>query len=1099
MKKILAVTIAIVLMLSLSATAFAGIGATPGPANYNPELYALNVSRSRANAGEGIVLMENDGVLPIPPSANIALFGMCAYNMITGGGGSGAVNTNRADHIDFDDGFDMVGVNVDPIVEAWYRSQSGFNDTLRLDRAIGAGVVEAAAERNDIAIYVIGRTSSESSDRTQTAAASSDTAFHLQSYELANLARIAASFDNVIIVLNTGAPLNVEPFLGVANAVVFAGQGGLAGGIALADIVVGNVNPSGKFVDSWPISEYDQPGHYNFSNPLATRVGPLGQAGATNPGFYSSTIDNNGTGLGWINYSAIAYTEDIYNGYRYYETFDVPVRYEYGYGMSYTTFALTNRSATIVGDELVAKVTVTNTGNVAGKEVVQVYMSAPDGLLEKPAKELKGYGKTDILNPGQSQTIEIRTPIYWLTSYSTDLEAWILDAGQYNFFIGTSVKQVALAGSWNLAAMRIVQQTVNRAQPRNGREKSAFPVLSKFDDKETQDLKRARYVFPAVVNPANVRINGTSEAVRGRYPGDKWLLTREDLVEIDGQLYTPADWGTNWVYPHPILARNQTDYRVRRLLDTRTYTLLDVYRGTVTMERFLYQLSAYDLDCLSRGGGGDSGISQILPGSAAHNNGIAFFGIPQTSYPDGPAGLRITLSTGGVNQRSTMFPCGMLNSQTWNTDLIYNAGLAVGEEMVHFGASFWLAPGMNIHRDAMNGRNFEYYSEDPFQSGTVAAAMTRGVQASGGVSVTLKHYFANNEEWQRTSQDTVMTERCAREIYMRHFEIAVKEGNPRAMMTVYNHFNGEHINQNYDLLEGMTRGDWGFNGIFMYDWGAYGDGWLQAASGNNLIMGSASGGRLMRLEDACYYNRAVAEQRVTEFLTEVMRQRSFTEPNNLPTWYAPVGPMTQVVTKSDIDTIQTAGITVPKNYVGTGDLVYTISLSNINIGANMVSVSASFGSELDYVDSVIAIPGWSVYSADFDAATGFYTAVIQLLEQGSLSKIPDVAPVLKVIFSGAASSDQFGALTNAVVWEVTAPTNSINVVCKLSPSEALALYAPYDADGDGAVTLNDISLIIYNFYGAIAGDSKWAAASAYDVNGDGVVDIFDLMIIMTYI
>ena len=1099
MKKILAVTIAIVLMLSLSATAFAGLGATPGAAQYSPELFAQNIAKSRANAGEGIVLMENDGILPLKPGTGVALFGMCAKNTIKGGGGSGDVYTDDSDLIKIWQGLQMVGLELDPQVLAWYQSQG----TGSVDVAIQAGLVESAATRNDTAVYVIGRTSSEGSDRTGTG----NTSYFLTAIEIANMARIFNEFDNVIVILSCGAVCDtnwMEEF--PANALVFGGLGGHAGGAAVGDVLVGNVNPSGKFVDTWCYDLWDNPAHYNFSNVINTRVGPLGQAGyANSPGFYSSAMNNSTVSmdLGWVNYATMVYTEDIYVGYRYFETFDIPVKYEFGYGLSYTTFALTNRSAKVVGDELVASVTVTNTGNVAGKEVVQVYMSAPDGLLEKPAKELKGYAKTDLLNPGQSQTIEIKTPLYWLSSYSEDLEAWILDAGLYNFFIGTSVKQVALAGSWNLANMRITLQSKNSAQPLNGRDKVVYPTLSKFDDKEAQDAKRARFVLPAVVNPATVRVNGTDEVVRGRFPGDHWFYTASDLVEIDGVLYTPADWGVNWVNPNPVWARDQEDFRVRKLLDTRTYTLLDVYNGTVTMQRFLSQLSPYDLGCLQRGGGGDTGITQILPGSAAHNNGIAFFGIPQTSHPDGPAGLRITLSVGTgsnqVTQKATMFPQGTINAQTWNTDLIFNAGLAVGDEMVHYGASFWLAPGMNIHRDPMNGRNFEYYSEDPFMSGTVAAAMTRGVQASGGVSVTLKHYFANNQEWQRTSHDTLMTERCAREIYLRHFEIAVREGNPRAMMTVYNHFNGEHINQRADLLTDLTRGEWGFEGIFMYDWGAYGDGWLKAEAGVNLIMGSAGGGRLLRLEDLCYYNRPVAEQRVAEYLVEVMHQRSFTEPNNLPTWYSTPGPNTQSVEKSAIDTYQTAGITAPKNYVGTGDLVYTISLSNINIGANMVSISAQFGTALDYVDSVIAIPGWSVYSAEFNEATGFYTAVIQLLEQGALSKIPDVAPVLKVIFSGAADSDQLGVLSNAVVWEVTAPTNSINVVCKLSPAEALALYAPYDADGDGAVTLNDISLIIYNFYGAIAGDSKWAAASAYDVNDDGVVDIFDLMIIMTYI
>jgi len=209
--------------------------------------------------------------------------------------------------------------------------------------------------------------------------------------------------------------------------------------------------------------------------------------------------------------------------------------------------------------------------------------------------------------------------------------------------------------------------------------------------------------------------------------------------------------------------------------------------------------------------------------------------------------------------------------------------------------------------------------------------------------------------------------------------------------------------------------------------------------------------------------------------------------------------MTQVVSKSVVDTAQTAGITAPKNYVGVGNLSYAVSLSNINIGANMVSVSAQFSTDLDYVGSTAAIPGWSVFSASYDAATGVYSAVLQLLEQGNLSKFADAAPILNILFTGSASRDLVGALTNVSVWEVASPTSSLNIVCKLAPEAAVSLYAPYDINGDGEITLEDISLIIFNFYGAIEGDSNWAAASIYDVNGDGVVDIFDLMIIMTFI
>ncbi|MDR0670944.1 MAG: glycoside hydrolase family 3 C-terminal domain-containing protein, partial [Oscillospiraceae bacterium] len=977
MKKTLAFTVALALLLMMVPSAFAGT-VTPGPTQYDPDLFARNVAISRSNAAEGMVLMENNGVLPLAPGTNVAVFGVCARNTIKGGGGSGDVNTLDADLKKIDAGLADAGLILDADVKNWYDTRAtGSQLTTQTDVAILDGLVEAAAERSDIAIYVIGRTSSEGRDRTD---------YNLTAIEIANLDRVFAAFDKVVVILNEGAVSDVgwidsyQP-----DALLFAGLGGHAGGSAVGDVVTGVKNPSGKFADTWPYSIEDSPARNNYSS-----------AGSTAQAFYHAVISNNGLTTTWGNYPGVAYTEDIYVGYRYYETFDIPVKYEFGYGLSYTTFALSDLSAAVVGDELVATATVTNTGDRAGKEVVQVYMSAPDGTLEKPAKELKGYAKTDELNPGQSQTITIKTPLYWLTSYSEDLEAWILDAGDYDFYIGTSVKQVDLAGTWTLPALRVVEEAASPgAAPMNGREDLAFPVLSKFDDEATRAQKLAKFVFPTAVNPGTSRL--------GHFPGEKSFVSSEEDF--------PEDWGTSWSNTTEALAVNQSDYRERRIVGATPRTLLDVYNGTVTMDAFVRQLSAEDLCALSRGGG----TANILPGSAAHTFGIDYFGIPQSSQPDGPAGLRITLNAaGGVTQKATMFPQGTLNAQTWNTDLVFDAGMAVGSEMAHFGASTWLAPGMNIHRDPMNGRNFEYYSEDPFLSGTIAAAMTRGVQSLGGVAVTLKHFYANNQEASRTSIDTLMTERAAREIYLRNFEYAVREANPRAIMTSYNHVNGEHPNQNPGLINGIVRGEWGFNGIFMYDWGAYGDGYLDQPSGINWIMGSATGGRLIQLQNSCYYQRDIAEERVKEVLTELMHFRSFTEPNGLPAYEYPEGNLqTQTVSKTTVDTAHTAGITTAKTYAGAGALAYTVSLGNVVIGTNMIQVNAQFDADkLTFVDSEIEIPGASFLGANYDPDTGAYSAIITLLQAGALFTAPASTPILTLNFTAAdGAGDITGALT----------------------------------------------------------------------------------------
>jgi hypothetical protein len=646
------------------------------------------------------------------------------------------------------------------------------------------------------------------------------------------------------------------------------------------------------------------------------------------------------------------------------------------------------------------------------------------------------------------------------------------------------VKKVSKAGSWDLSSFRVVEQVKNRIQLQNGAEKLNFPVLSKYDDDAARAAKLAKFEFPTAINPGTDRLP--------HFPGE--------MSYVSNEADFPAEWGTSFSNTTDKLAVNQDDYRTRKIVGNTPWRLIDVYEGKVSMENFISQFSAEDLCALSRGGGSSA---YLLPGSAAHTYDIPFFGVPQTSQPDGPAGLRITLNaTGGVTQKATMFPQGTLNAQTWNTDLVFNAGMAVGSEMVHFGATTWLAPGMNIHRDPLNGRNFEYYSEDPFLSGTIAAAMTRGVQSLGGVAVTLKHFFANNQEYGRTSVDTLMTERAAREIYLRNFEIAVKEGNPRAIMTSYNHVNGEHPNQNPELINGMVRGEWGFNGIFMYDWGAYGDGYLDQPSGINWIMGSATGGRLIQLQNSCYYQRDVAEQRVSEVLNEIMHFRAFTEPNGLPIYYYPVGALTQAISKTSVGTSQTAGVTAPRTLSKAGPLAYTVTLANVSTGTNMIDVSAKFDpAKLAYVNSKIEIAGASFLSGPtYNAATGEYSATIALLSQGALFTAGAAKPILTVNFNATAASGEIvGALTAVSIKEVTSPTSVVTVDCVLSPSNAVTAFVPFDVNGDGKINMDDISLIIFNYYLAKTGDAKWDAAKAFDVNGDGIVDLIDLMIIMTFI
>jgi hypothetical protein len=321
-------------------------------------------------------------------------------------------------------------------------------------------------------------------------------------------------------------------------------------------------------------------------------------------------------------------------------------------------------------------------------------------------------------------------------------------------------------------------------------------------------------------------------------------------------------------------------------------------------------------------------------------------------------------------------------------------------------------------------------------------------------------------------------------------------------MTSYNHVNGEHPNQNPGLINGIVRGEWGFNGIFMYDWGAYGDGYLDQPSGINWIMGSASGGRLIQLQNSCYYQRDIAEERVKEVLTELMHFRSFTEPNGLPAYEYPEGNLhTQTISKTAADTAHTAGITAAKTYSGAGELAYTVSLANIAIGTNMINIDAQFDADkLTFAGSDVEIPGASILLENYDASTGAYKAVVALLQEGGLFTASASTPVLTLNFTNADDTDDIsGTLTAVSLYEVSSPTSTVLINCKLDPAVAVARYAPYDIDADGAVTLADLSLIIYNYYLVGEGSAKWDAAREYDANGDGIIDLLDIMIISSYV
>ena len=766
---------------------------------------------ARRAAAEGIVLLKNeDNLLPLKAGSNVALYGAGAGRTIKGGTGSGDVN--ERENVSVFQGIKNAGFQV--TTEDWIASYDKIYENARQEwkRSIlsktGEGAdtmdffsvysttpfkmpagdqVQKPAEDADTetAIYVLSRIAGEGSDRT---ADKGD--YYLSDDEYQILADICAYYKNVIVLINAGAQVDLsfmDEFENIKALLVIV-QPGMEGGNAVADIISGKVNPSGKLADTWAYEYEDYPNSEKFSH-------------------------NNG------NVQTELYEEGIYVGYRYFDTFEVPVRYGFGYGLSYTDFEISNyRLVKISAEKISISASVKNTGKVSGKEVVQVYASLPGGTLEKEAHRLAAYAKTAELKPGETEEVTMEVTVDALTSYDEESAAWILEKGFYGIWIGNSLASAKLCGGMKLDA------TVTKRQVKN-----LFPLK--------QDLEEI------VQEPS--RTAKRAEAAE-KLAGEQAMT----VLELHA-----ADITTETVE-----YKKNADLYEREAMD---------FVNTLTEEE-LIDLAAGDPGKAQGGNLGAAGIS--VPGSAGETHRCAVDkGLASIVLADGPAGLRLMkyyhVNEGSIvsmpfefslegglfyddsrelpgeryYQYCTAIPVGTLLAQTWNQELIREVGAMIGTEMEHFGVTLWLAPGMNIHRNPLCGRNFEYYSEDPYVSGTIAAAMTEGVQFNYGCGTTIKHFACNNQEDNRMGSDSVVSERALREVYLKGFEIAIRQAQPMSIMTSYNLINGVHAANNYDLCTESARNEWGFKGAIMTDWTTTEQGDNCTASGcmragNDLVM-----------------------------------------------------------------------------------------------------------------------------------------------------------------------------------------------------------------------------------------------------------------------
>ncbi|WP_284292615.1 glycoside hydrolase family 3 C-terminal domain-containing protein [Luteimicrobium album] len=810
------------LPLALAGALVVSASLAAGAATTNPSPGALeltNAALSERAATQGMVLLENhDSALPMQKSGNVALFGVGAYKTVKGGTGSGRVN-NRST-VSVRQGLEGAGYRVttsdsyyDTMVDAFVNAYGdGGDDSLKapkidyssVEQALDSSTV-APTSPTETAIYVLARNSGEASDRS-----SGKGDYELADVERANIELIGRTYKHVIVVLNVGGVVDtafyhelnsseVDPDGGTAiDSLLLMSQAGQESGNALVKVLNGQVTPSGKLTDTWA----DKYSYY----PASTTFG-----------------NNDG------NSSTEKYTEGIYVGYRYFDSFyrtidaanpGDAVNYPFGYGLSYTDFHIDPQKVAADVDHVTVKAKVTNVGlEYTGKEVVEVYASAPQDGLDEPYQQLVGYAKTSELAPGGAQTLTVRFDTSSLASYDSAKAANVLAAGDYAIRIGNSSRNTHVVAKLRVGSATTVEQLANEldgadpstdrvsdpanfySYPGEAAELAAAPTI-KIDTDGFRPINSASSLEQDVPVASSSMYYGTDGSLMGSTTAyvsnteENWENTGAPYVARSGESLSPV----------------RTDPKA---------TLYDVATGRTTMEQFVAGMTVAQLADIVEGSS-IRGTTLSVAGSAGYTTAkYEALGIPGMSLTNGPAGLGITqkiASSPATYEFATAWPVGTLLAQSWDQDLVREVGAAIGAEMREYGATLWLAPGMNIHRDPLNGRNFEYYSEDPLVSGLIGAATTLGVQSVPGVGVTIKHFAANNQEASRQSMNAVISERALRDIYLKGFEIAVKSSQPMAVMSSYNKVNGTYSSLNYDLNTDVLRGEWGFRGLVMTDW-----------------------------------------------------------------------------------------------------------------------------------------------------------------------------------------------------------------------------------------------------------------------------------------
>lgn len=797
-------------------------------------------------AEEGIVLLKNEGgLLPLAKEKKLALYGSGALYTLKGGTGSGDVNNRNTSSLL--EGLEKEGFEISS--HSWLDDYQKDYESARLewrDRILAeagrsadgnalfdvyaahpftspagrpVNLADLEGSDTDTAVFVISRQAGEGKDRE---IIKGD--YYLSDHEESMIRSLTGYYKNVILVINSGGAIDLS-FIDAykeIRAILYISQPGMAGGDAAAAILSGRICPSGRLSSTWAYRYQDYPNAENFSH-------------------------NNG------NLDEEVYSEGIFVGYRYFDSFRVKARYPFGYGLSYTSFSI---SAGMPKDchketsyEISFRTRVRNTGERPGKEIVQLYAVCPQTEAIREYKQLCAFEKTPLLMPGEETEVCLNFDIASLAFYAEKDSSYRLPKGTYYLMVGSSSDQLVPAAALRLTSSVVVRKLTSVCSLQKSG-KDMAPYINRMEDSYQKVAEKARKTGVPVLN---IRGEALAEVCQARQKESGKRLQ-------EAEIYSDA---------------------VKDCLDKMTLDeklLLLVGRHAVGEDNIAL---------------GAAGVS--VPGAAGETCPIVREGIsiPAISLADGPAGLRLApmytvgedgkpnqigfkasmengffmnkedLEAEGTTyyQYCTAFPAGTLLAQTWNLPLLEEIGRAVAAEMAEFGVSLWLAPGMNIQRNPLCGRNFEYYSEDPLLSGKLAAAITKGVQSRPGTGTTVKHFCCNNNEDNRMGVDALISERALREIYLRNFEIAVREAAPMALMTSYNLINGIHAANNRDLLEQVLRKEWGFQGMVMTDWTTTSPTggslpWKCIEAGNDLIMPGND-------EDMADIRKALEEGRLT--------------------------------------------------------------------------------------------------------------------------------------------------------------------------------------------------------------------------------------------